>query len=253
MLSTSELERALAAAGLHAPVRFEEVTGSTNATALALADQGAVEWTLVAAGHQTAGRGRMGRTWVDRPGEALMCSFVLRPATLDPAAAGLIPLLAGAAMAEAAAEVSGADVRCTWPNDLLLAGGKVGGILVESAVEDGRLRHVVVGAGVNLSAPPDVPDATDLGGVDPAVLLTAFLRAFRDGYVPDHPGFAERVRARWRERSATLDTDVEAIDHDGSAIRGRAVDVDERGALVIETDRGVVVVTSGEVRHLRRS
>ena len=79
MLSVTELERALADLGLEAPVRFDEVTGSTNATALGMAEAGAPEWTLVAAGHQTAGRGRLGRTWTDLAGGALLFSFVLRP------------------------------------------------------------------------------------------------------------------------------------------------------------------------------
>jgi BirA family biotin operon repressor/biotin-[acetyl-CoA-carboxylase] ligase len=103
LLSEAELERSLAAAGLQAPVRFEEVTGSTNAAALELAEGGAPEWTLVAAGHQTRGRGRLGRTWVDQPGDALMFSFVLRPARIDPEHAGLIGLLAGWAMRRCAA------------------------------------------------------------------------------------------------------------------------------------------------------
>ena len=133
MLSTTELERAFADPGLEAPVRFDEVTGSTNATALGMAEAGAPEWTLVAAGHQTAGRGRLGRTWMDRAGAALMFSFVVRP-PLEPERAGLIPLLAGAAMAAAIRDVAGADVRCKWPNDLLVGDAKVGGILVESSV-----------------------------------------------------------------------------------------------------------------------
>ncbi len=119
MLSVTDLERALADLGLEAPVRFDEVTGSTNATALGLAESGAPEWTLVAAGHQTAGRGRLGRTWTDRPGAALMFSFVVRP-SLEPERGGLIPLLAGAAMAVAIRDVAGVNVRCKWPNDLLL-------------------------------------------------------------------------------------------------------------------------------------
>ena len=80
MLTAGDLERALAGAGLAAPVRADEVTGSTNATALAMAGEGAPEWTLVAAGHQTDGRGRRGRSWTDREGSSLICSFVLRPA-----------------------------------------------------------------------------------------------------------------------------------------------------------------------------
>ena len=84
MLSEHALSRALEGAGLSAPVRFEEVTRSTQETASRLAEDGAPEWTLVAAGHQTEGRGRLGRTWKDEPGGALLFSLVLRP-SLPPA------------------------------------------------------------------------------------------------------------------------------------------------------------------------
>ena len=123
MLSTAELERALADAGLVAPVHFDEVTGSTNRTAWELAKAGAPEWTLVAAGHQTEGRGRLGRTWVDEPGSALSVSFVLRP-SFDSNHVGVLPLWAGAAMAVAIRDLGGPDVRCKWPNDLVVAIGK---------------------------------------------------------------------------------------------------------------------------------
>jgi len=246
VLSTSELERALAAAGLHAPVRFEEVTGSTNATALDLADRGWPEWTLVAADHQTAGRGRLGRTWVDRPGDSLMFSYVLRPERLDPSSAGLVPLLAGAAMAGAASEVAGVEVLCKWPNDLLLGGEKVGGILVESAVVEARIRHVVVGIGVNVVAPAGVHGAAGLGEVDRVALLARFLERFRDGYARLPAG----VTRAWTLVSATLGREVEVRRLDGPPMRGRAVAVDDRGALVVETAEGPVAVGSGEVEHL---
>jgi len=88
-MTATELERALRLAGLSAPAHWQEVTGSTNADAAALADGGAPEWTLVGAGHQTAGRGRLGRTWLDRPGGSLMASLVLRP-TMAPEDLGLL-------------------------------------------------------------------------------------------------------------------------------------------------------------------
>ena len=84
MLTEENLREALRAAGIEAPPRFDEVTESTNRTALALAEAGAPEWTVVAAGHQTAGRGRLGRTWVSRPGAAVQFSVVLRPSSLEP-------------------------------------------------------------------------------------------------------------------------------------------------------------------------
>lgn len=245
MMSTGELERALAAAGLVAPVHFDEVTGSTNATAVEMAEAGAPEWTLVAAGHQTAGRGRLGRPWTDIPGAALMFSFVLRP-DLGPENAGLIPLLAGAAMAAAIREVAGIEVRCKWPNDLLLAGGKVGGILVESSVAHGRVRYAVVGIGINLEPPAWVEGAAGLGHADPGGVLSAFLQRFRDGYVRLPDGAVDA----WTALSTTLGSDVEVRRPPGPPVRGRAIAVDERGALVIRTADGTETVTSGEVEHL---
>jgi len=248
MLSRNELERALAAAGLDAPVRFDEVTGSTNKTAWDLAAAGSPEWTLVAAAHQSAGRGRQGRTWVDRAGGALMFSFVLRPATLDPGDSGLISLLAGVAMADAIEYVTGVEVRCKWPNDLVLGDAKVGGILVESSVADGALRFAVVGVGVNLDAPTGVEGAAGLGDVDQTALLSAFIRRFHGGYEVLPAGVVDQ----WSSASATLGRDVEAVRANRPSIRGRAVAVDERGALVVLTSDGSrVAVTSGEVTHLR--
>lgn len=251
MLTAEDLGRALAAAGLAAPVRADEVTGSTNATALSMAEEGAPEWTLVSAAHQTAGRGRLGRAWEDRPGEALMCSFVLRPA-LTPPQAGLLTLLAGTALAEASRSL-GADAGCKWPNDLMTPAGKAGGVLAESAVEGGTLRHVVIGTGVNLGEPPPgVPGAAALAGVGAAALLEAYLRAFAVHYRPGAPGFAAEVVAAARAVSVTLGTDVEAARAGGGTVAGRAVDLDERGGLVVDTAAGLVTVAFGEVVQVRR-
>ena len=247
MLSEAELERSLAAAGLQAPVRFEEVTGSTNATALELAEGGAPEWTLVAAGHQTRGRGRLGRTWVDHPGEALMFSFVLRPPRLDPEHAGLIGLLAGWAMATAIRDVAGVEVLCKWPNDLLLGDAKVCGILVESVIAGDRIRHIAVGLGVNLTRPDEVPDAAGIGSVEEGDLLATFLSRFREGYERLPAGVVEG----WSAMSATLGRRVEVRRLLAEPIVGTAVRVDDRGALIVQTLLDRVTVTSGEVHHLR--
>jgi BirA family biotin operon repressor/biotin-[acetyl-CoA-carboxylase] ligase len=250
LLTAADLGRALAAIGEDAPVRFDEVTGSTNATALELADGGAPEWTLVAAGHQTEGRGRLGRRWIDRAGGSLLVSVVLRP-RLDPEAAGLLPLLAGAAMAEAASALDpgGAPVACEWPNDLVRDGGKLGGVLVEAVVADGALRHAVVGVGVNLDRPADEPGARGLGAVDPGTLLTAFLRRFAVRYRLAPETLAPAVLDAWRAVSATLGRAVAVERLDGSTVRGTAFDLDARGALVVRTGSGDVAITSGEVRR----
>jgi BirA family biotin operon repressor/biotin-[acetyl-CoA-carboxylase] ligase len=245
VLSEEALERALAAAGLTAPVRWDAVTGSTNATAVAMAADGTPEWTLVAAGHQTEGRGRHGRAWIDRPGNGLLCSVVLRPAW-DPKHLGLVSLAAGVAMAEATSAVSGLEVRCTWPNDLFIADAKVGGILAEAEIADGHVRHVVVGVGVNLEAPEDVPGAGAIGNVDQEALLTSFLRRFRA--LMDGPEV--EIRDRWRAMSDTLGRPVEATTTRGEVACGIAVDIDESGALLVESGTGPVTVAFGEIARL---
>lgn len=251
MTTSKNLQRAMAEAGIEAPARWLEVVGSTNSEASEWAASGAPEFALVAAGHQIAGRGRMGRTWQSVPGRSLLFSLVLRP-QMAPEAAGLLTILAGAALARAGRSLSGLDLRCKWPNDLLIGEAKAGGILCESVVERGFLSHVVVGVGVNLDAPAEVAGAAGLGdGVEPLKLLSAFLLRFRELYTPADPGFAPAVLDAWRGLSATIGREVEAKLADGSLVVGTAFDVDERGALVLDTSGGLTTVASGEVVHLR--
>jgi BirA family transcriptional regulator, biotin operon repressor / biotin---[acetyl-CoA-carboxylase] ligase len=253
-LTVEDLERALAAAGVSAPVRSDEVTGSTNDSALEMAADGAPEWTLVAAAHQTSGRGRMGRAWADSPGRALLFSFVVRPSGIAPERAGLLPLLAGLCMAEAAREVAALEVGCKWPNDLLLDDRKVGGVLVESRVGAGAASgfYAAIGVGVNLDPPEGVEGAGGLGAVDPAVLLTAFLRGFRQRYEGDASTLGRRVADEYAPRCVTIGRDVEATRIDGRRVHGRAVEVLEDGSLALETADGRALVAFGEIAHLDR-
>lgn len=249
MLSEDALTRALERAGLQAPVRYEEVTRSTSETALRLASEGAPQWTMVAAAHQTEGRGRFGRTWRDEPGKALLFSFVLRP-ELAPDRGGLLTLLAGTAMVHACVEVAGQRAACKWPNDVLVAGRKAGGILAESRVVGSRFEHVVIGVGVNLGAPPDgVPGAGAIEAEDEE-LLSAFMRRFAGRCEPTHPAFPGAVVAGYREVCATLGKRIRATTTEGGTVEGEAVDVDETGALVVRTSAGSELVRFGQVEHL---
>ena len=216
-----------------------------------MAAEGAPEWSIAAAGHQTAGRGRLGRTWEDRPGHALMWSVLLRPSALAAEDAGLVPLMAGVALAGACRSITGLDVRCKWPNDLQLDGAKVGGILVESRVAGRRLEVAVVGSGLNLEPPEGVEGAGGLGaGVDPEALLTAYLRELVALYDRASAGDPGAVTNGWRALSATLGRDVGATTLDGRMVQGMAVDLDARGGLIVETSGGPVTVAFGEVEHL---
>ena len=248
-LSEAALRSALERIGSDAPVRFDEVTGSTQATALDLAETGAPEWTLVAAGHQTQGRGRLDRSWLDEPG-ALLFSVVLRP-SLEPDRGGLLSLLAGVSMADALRQATGTEITCKWPNDLLHVEAKVGGILAGSVVRGGLLAFVVLGVGVNLCAAPSVAGAGALDGGDPAEVLGAFLETFARDYRPASGDIVGRVLERYRTVCSTLGREVRATTTDGRLVEGTAVDVDVLGGLVVRSARGTETVRSGEVEHLR--
>src|SRR3984957_4509393 len=141
-------------------VEVVERTGSTNQDLLARAHDGAPEGLVLAAGEQLAGRGRQGRNWQGLPGAALTFSVLLRPGAVPPVVRGWLPLLAGLATATAVGTIAGIDLRLKWPNDVLIDGAKLAGILAEQS--DGA---IVVGAGLNVLGRPGelpVPTATSL-------------------------------------------------------------------------------------------
>ena len=248
MLTEENLREAVRSAGIEASPRFDEVTESTNRTALHMAEEGAPEWTVVAAGHQTAGRGRLGRTWESRPGAAVQFSVVLRPA-LAPERIALLSLAAGAAGAAACRTVAGVDVRCKWPNDLMLGEAKVGGILAEAAVSGMAVRHVVVGTGINLQPPDGLPDAGGIGAADPATLIGAILRELRGLCSGD--GAPDRILAAYRPLCATLGRPVRATTVDARVVEGVAESIDDRGNLVVAEYLRRSTVGFGEIEHLR--
>ena len=152
-------------------------------------------------------------------------------------------------MALACREAGGSAAACKWPNDVLVDARKVGGILAESVVREGRFEHVAIGVGVNLGEPPQIPGAGAVA-VGDAELLQAFLAAFVTRYHPAEPAFAREVVSDYRARCATLGTRVRATVEDGSVVEGVADDVDPVGGLVVRTDAGERVVRFGEVQHL---
>jgi BirA family biotin operon repressor/biotin-[acetyl-CoA-carboxylase] ligase len=242
--------------GIAAPVHFLPVTGSTNADLLRMAAEGAPEWTVVVAGHQEAGRGRLGRTWFSSEGASLLVSVLLRP-SLSPSEAPLLTLVAGLAAAEACREASGLDVSCRWPNDLVVGSRKLGGVLVEAGVRGGTLQHVVVGLGVNVAQRPDDfpselrPLATSVamegGRADLAALLRAYLRALRARYRPDGANLRSEVLPAYRDLCTTVGQEVRAVTASGETVVGRAAGVGDEGELLLETAAGRAAVRFGEV------
>lgn len=235
-----------------------DATDSTQSEAQHLAAAGAPEGTVVTARHQRAGRGRRGHDWWDAPGQSLLASVLLRPpgpVTIAPQ----LSLVGGLAVADALAAAASVPARIRWPNDLLVDGRKVCGILAEAASDGvgagvGRLHHVILGIGVNLAQtafPTALVDrATSLRLITGRVfeaetVLAAVLEQIARHYGAWRLGGFAALRAAWLERSMLPGQAVRLPD--GSD--GVGVDVGDDGVLVARTADGrlVHIVSSGAV------
>jgi BirA family transcriptional regulator, biotin operon repressor / biotin---[acetyl-CoA-carboxylase] ligase len=234
-------------------------TGSTNKDLLAAARRGAPEGVVLAAEVQTAGRGRLGRSWVSLPGTALTFSVLLRPVAAPAAGRGWVPLLTGIAVASALRAEAGVDARLKWPNDVLVNGAKLAGILAEQAGD-----AIVIGAGVNICAGRrDLPSASAtslalLGArcTDRQVLLVALLGQLESWYrrwmAAQRAGLGSRgLRQEYLGLSATVGQAVRVSLPGGRTLAGTACDVDDAGRLVVRSADGLVSVSAGDVVHVR--
>jgi biotin-[acetyl-CoA-carboxylase] ligase BirA-like protein len=240
-------------------VRVVAQTGSSNTDLLAAARAGAPEGTVLAAESQTAGRGRLGRRWVSPPRAALTFSVLLRPRRVPAASKGWVPLLAGVAVAAALRAETALDACLKWPNDVLVGGAKVAGILAEQSGD-----AIVVGAGINVSGRQDelpAAGATSLAlagasGLDREHLLVSVLAELERWYLawlgttgPDADACG--LRPEYRRLSGTLGGPVRVSLPGGQVLTGTARDVDETGRLVVLAASGLVAVSAGDVLHLR--
>jgi BirA family transcriptional regulator, biotin operon repressor / biotin---[acetyl-CoA-carboxylase] ligase len=250
--------------GLWRTVEVTAVTGSTNADLLARAAAGEPEGAVLAAECQSAGRGRLGRTWTAPPRAALTFSVLLRPSAVPRARLGWLPLLAGVAVAAAVRAVAGVDAQLKWPNDVLAGPAKLAGILAEAAGD-----AVVVGIGVNVSTgpaelPPPGPGglaATSLAiegaaTVDRAVLLAGILAGLERRYRAWSAvsGDTERsgLRAEYTGLCGTLGRRVRVELPGGRVLDGLAASVDTDGRLLISVPPDAdLPVAAGDIVHLR--
>ncbi|MDY6780292.1 MAG: biotin--[acetyl-CoA-carboxylase] ligase, partial [Halobacteria archaeon] len=195
---------------------------------------------------------RREREWVS-PERGAWFSLVLRP-ELSPREASVITLAASVAVARALRGI-GVDPEIKWPNDVLIDGRKVCGILVELQADAEMVDHAVVGIGLNANSKPDVPDADptsvrqELGDdVDRAELVADVLTEFEKLYGADH----DEVLEEWNSLSSTLGREVRVETTDGT-VEGVADRLDTTGALVVSTDDGERVIAAGDCEHLRGS
>ncbi|MBA3993768.1 MAG: biotin--[acetyl-CoA-carboxylase] ligase [Cyanobacteria bacterium DS2.3.42] len=241
-----------------------DTIGSTNTRAAELSAEGAPEGVIVLARHQTAGRGRLGRTWVSPVDAGLYMSLILRPR----APQSQIPLLtiaAGIAVAEAIRSVCDLKVGLKWVNDIIYDRRKVGGILAEMpAMANGNAaakqlpQAVIVGIGINVNLKQeDIPEELTQkidslsrikdSDVDPNAIAAAITSAFEDTSALLGPSTSQQLTNRWRDLSITIGQMI-VTENSERKLEGKAVDITDSGALIVElADGSRITLHAGEI------
>jgi BirA family biotin operon repressor/biotin-[acetyl-CoA-carboxylase] ligase len=228
-----------------ADVRWLAEVDSTMRHVADAAAAGAAPGLVAVADFQTAGRGRLGRTWEAPPGSALLMSILLDVADLPPPRRHLVTAAVGLSARDACAAIGGFTPDLKWPNDLLVGDRKLAGILAESSGAE-----VVVGIGLNLSAaPPGAVFAEEVADRPVArdQLLVALLQALDSRY-----GRWDAVAAEYRDACATVGRRVR-VEPVGGEVEGLAEGIDDDGRLLVRADGRLVAVAAGDVVHLRPS
>ena len=234
--------------------------GSTNTAAMAAAAEGAPEGSIFLAEEQTAGRGRGAHSWQSARSAGIYCSAILRP-PLPPSEALVLSLAAGLAVRAAIQSVDkNIDVDLKWPNDLLIAGKKICGILTEMNAEATRVRYVVVGIGINVNQtefPKEIQhEATSLrimtGKEWSRVELTAaLLKSLDHEYriLVEQPDARQSILQRFSEQSSWVRGKQVRMEENGVKIEGVTEGLDDRGFLQVRTARGLNTILSGTIRE----
>ena len=258
-----EIERSLGTAVLGRNVICYDIVSSTSDVAAEMAERGEPEGCAVFAEYQKRGRGRMGRAWWSRKGRNILATFILRP-RLRPVNAPQLTLMSAVACAEAIRRVTALPALIKWPNDILIGGKKVCGILVELFSELDCIKYVLVGAGMNVNVRKDefprelrgraTSILEELGReISRVELARELLRRLDDNYrLLRESGFSP-VMTKWKELSAVLGRSIRVRWPNGTSEIGSATGLDGDGALLLRRETGFTVrVTSGDIDILDR-
>lgn len=241
-----EQYRLLEDIGIVSKVVFFEETDSTNVRASKLGRDGAPHGTLVIAQQQSAGRGRRGRSW-DSPAENSICMTLLLRPELEPVKAPMLTLVMAAAVAAGLKEVTGADVAIKWPNDIVLNGKKICGILTEMSAEVGHINYVVIGVGINVNQetfPSEIAEtATSLKNeMKKAFSRTEIIASVMEKFEKYYKIFLEKedlsgIQEFYNSILINRGREVRILEP-GNEYNALAVGINETGELVVDTKEG---------------
>jgi BirA family biotin operon repressor/biotin-[acetyl-CoA-carboxylase] ligase len=254
-LNLERVEERLTTSTIGRRIVYLTSTPSTQDVARREAEDGAAEGTAVIAEEQSAGRGRLGRSWVSPAGKNIYLTIVLRP---DLARLRTLGMAAPLAVLRAVKAVTSLEPDLKWPNDVLLSGRKLAGVLIDSELAGGEVKYALAGIGVNVNF--DVEESSDVSSIATSLkrefgrsvsreeFLAALLNEFEDIYSTTAPS---AIRAAWRDRLETLGRNV-TVTFRGVSHEGVAEDITPEGSLVLRcADGSLLTIEAGEVT-LRR-
>lgn len=255
-LNASEIKRYLGSGEIGCQIYFAEEIDSTNNWAKQLASEGAPSGTLVCADMQTAGKGRRGRNWASPKGISLYMSLILRPDIL-PQNASSLTLVMGLSVAQALCRETGLDVRIKWPNDIVISGKKLCGILTEMDAGVKNIGFVIIGVGINVNQTDFSDEIKDMATsvvlekgecVSRARIAAAVMKCFEQNYheflrTSDMAG----LRGSYDEMMVNRGRTVKVLSP-GNEFTGTAVGTNEKGELLVQRENGEIeAVYAGEV------
>ncbi len=257
ILSIEGIKNCLATRFIGANIYLFDAIDSTNSHAHKLAKEGVQNGTVVLSESQSKGKGRLGRTWFSPSGANIYLSVIIKP-QMPSTQITLLTFAAAIAVAKAIRGIAGLDADIKWPNDILIKGKKVAGILSEMDAKSDTIRFVVIGIGINVNLDKkDIPSelmdkATSIkiesnSAIDRMNLICRVLENLEKWYNLFERNGANDIIKEWKSLAITIGRDVK-VQSGNSFIEGRAVDIDENGALLIKDRNGVIQkVLSGDV------
>ena len=257
ILTVEGIKNCLTTRFIGADIYLFDAIDSTNDHAHKLAKEGAKEGTVVLSESQSRGKGRLGRTWFSPSGANIYLSIILRP-QMPTSQITLLTFAAAIAVARAIRNVTGLDADIKWPNDILIKDKKVAGILSEMDAEKDKVKSTIIGIGINVNLDKkDIPlelmgKATSIkiesnSAIDRMNLICRVLENLEEWYNLFERNEANDIIKEWKSLAITIGRDVK-VQSGNSFIEGRAVDIDENGALLIKDRNGVIQkVLSGDV------
>ena len=261
-LSIEEIKNALAAGGgvIGREIVFLDLTDSTNTVAAELAGKGVPEGTVVIANGQTAGRGRRGRAWLSPSGKNLYLSIILTP-DIPPTEAPILTLMTAVACASALKGLSACPVSIKWPNDMMVSGRKLGGILTEIKADPDRVFYAIIGIGININlGAEDTPG--DLKGIATSIKVETGKSQSRTRYAIEilremgkwyntllRMGKPPIIR-EWLRLSSTIGRHVKVTVGEG-IVTGTAEEINDEGMLMLRLpDNSLKRITSGDITYI---